>query len=96
MYIPKFAVLGLLGFLALAVMPFFLIRLVVLFFILRLIVGMVARHRFRSRFGYAHQHYLESGHEPLEAGNYRFYARRFEKEYEAEPKTPTYSEKDLV
>lgn len=96
MYVPKFAVLGLLGFLALAVMPFFLIRLVVFFVILRLIVGIVARHRFHRKFGYAHQHYLESGPEPLEAGNYRFYARRFEREYDAEPEIPTYSEKDLV
>ncbi len=96
MYVPKFAVLGLLGLLALAVMPFFLIRLVVFFFIVRLVVGMVARHRFHHQFGYAHQHYLDNEPEPLEAGNYRFYRRRFEREYDYEPTAPRYSEKDLV
>ncbi len=95
MHIPKFAVLGLFGLLALAVMPFFLIRLVVFMFIIRFLIGMIFRHRYHRRFGYAHPHCLPEGPEPLEAGNYRFYARRFERE-QAEDKTPRYREKDLV
>lgn len=94
MYVPKFAVLGLLGFLALAVMPFFLIRLVVFFLIIRLMAKIIFRHRYHRRFGYPHPHYLYEGPEPLEAGNYRFYARRFERGQE--DLTPKYREKDLV
>lgn len=94
MYFPKIAIVAMLGFLALAVMPFFLIRLVVFILIIRFIMGMLFRHRFHRRFGY-HPHYLPEGPEPLEAGNYRFYARRFERAKE-EDRTPTYRERDLV
>lgn len=87
-------VVAMLGFLALAIMPFFLVRLVVFLLIVRVIVGMMARHRFRRQYAYHHTYHDDSP-EPLEMGDYRFYARRFERTYEEE-KRPTYSEKDLV
>lgn len=93
MYFPKFALVGVLALAALAVMPFFFFRLIVFFLIVRLIVGLVARNRFRQH--YAYQHHFDNRPEPLEAGDMRFFARRFEKEYRYEDK-PTYSEKDLV
>lgn len=94
MYFPKMIVVAMLGFLALAIMPFFLVRFVVFLIIIRLMLGMMARHHFRHRFAHR-QAYLDEVPEPLEMGDYRFYARRFERTYEEE-KRPTYREKDLV
>lgn len=93
MYFPKFAAVGILAVVALAVMPFFFLRILLFFLVVRLIVGMMFKNRFRRH--YAYQHYYENRAEPLEAGDMRFFARRFEKEYQYEDK-PKYSEKDLV
>jgi hypothetical protein len=93
MYFPKFAAVGILAGLALVVMPFFILRVLVFFFIVRLIARLVMGHRFRRH--YAYQHHYENRAEPLEAGDMRFFARRFEKEYQYNDK-PRYSEKDLV
>ena len=93
MYFPKFALIGILALAALAVMPFFFFRLIVFFLIVRLIFRIVRKNRFHRHYAY-HYHY-ENRPEPLEAGDMRFFARRFEKEYRYKDK-PSYSEKDLV
>lgn len=93
MYFPKFAVIGMLAFAALAVMPFFFFRLILFFLIVRVIARVVMGRRFRRH--YAYQHAFENRAEPLEEGDMRFYARRFEKQYQYNDK-PKYSEKDLV
>lgn len=94
MYVPKVAAVGILALVALTVMPFFFIRILLFFVAARLIFRMVFRHRFKHAYHRYHSHY-ENHAEPLAQGDYRFFARRFEKEYAYDNK-PTYSDKDLV
>ena len=94
MYFPKFAIVGILAVAALAVVPFFFFfRLLLFFMIVRLLAKVVKKKHFRRH--YAHHHHFDNRPEPLEAGDMRFFARRFEKQYRYED-TPRYSEKDLV
>lgn len=93
MYFPKFALVGILAFAALAVMPFFFFRLLLFFLIVRVIARLVMGRRFRRHWAY--QQRFENRAEPLESGDMRFFARRFEQGYAYEDK-PKYSEKDLV
>lgn len=96
MYVPKFAAVGVFALIAVAIAPFFIIRLLLFFLIVRLIIRLVVGNRFRHHHArYAYHAQCENRAEPLEQGDYRFFARRFEKEYASENK-PMYSDKDLV
>lgn len=93
MYFPKFAIVGVLAVAALAVVPFFFFRLLLFFMIVRLIAKVIRKNHFRRH--YAYHHHFDNRPEPLEAGDMRFFARRFEKQYQYEDR-PRYSDKDLV
>lgn len=95
MFFPRFALVGILAVAALAMMPFFFFRIIVFFLIVRLIMRIVMGNRCHRHYAYRYHHHYDNRPEPLEEGDMRFFARRFEKAYQYEDK-PKYSDKDLV